>query len=387
MKFKLLGHSANDLFWFILPLILPALLVRYNLSYSQAGGILTIYLLVTAIGSFVMGKLSDRFSRKQILSWGFLLASLGLMASGFAPSLSIFLILISITAIGMSSFHPVMYAVIYEAYPDNRSRVMGLYESFGTGAILTMFLVNGFLLKWIGVRGVLILTAVPALIMGFIYLYSDVIPEENIVGGYSDSAEKAGGVSPSRFIFFLISVILRVFSVTALLNFMPVIFVKFFGLDADSAAYSTAFYFVGGITGALVFGRLSEKFNSFGIIMAGTVFIAGVMLALSGNMPIWIYLLLIVLFGGFASGCVINQNLLMIRLSGTLGKGSVFGILMGVMTVTSAFSPAVFGIAIDAVGYQGALKLFILPLVLSSAILVYMLKTDKDRSGIVEAAF
>lgn len=62
MHQKLLGHSANDLFWFILPLVLPFLLVRYNLSYTQAGGILTLYLGVTALGSFVMGKLSDRVS-------------------------------------------------------------------------------------------------------------------------------------------------------------------------------------------------------------------------------------------------------------------------------------------------------------------------------------
>jgi len=386
MKLKLLGHSANDVFWFILPLVLPSLLIRYDLSYAEAGGILTIYLIVTAIGSFVMGKLSDRLSRKQILSWGFLLASLGLIASSFAPNLSVFLILISITAVGMSSFHPVMYAVIHEAYPDNRSRVMGIYECFGTAAILTMFLVNGFLLKWIGVRGVLILTAVPALIMGLIYSFTDAIPENKTDGSASEEKQSASRDGVLRFMLFLLSVILRVFSVTALLNFMPVIFVNFFNLDAGSAAYSTAFYFAGGIVGSLIFGRLSAKFNSFAIVMAGTIFIAGVMLALSANLPIWIYLIIIVLFGGFASGCVINQNLLMTRLGGSLGKGEVFGILMGVMTVTSAFSPAVFGIVIDNIGYQRTLRLFVLPLVISTAILIYLLATDKTRAGMVEAS-
>ena len=386
MKLKLLGHSANDLFWFILPLVLPALLVRYNLSYTEAGGILTVYLLVTALGSFVMGKLSDRFSRKQILSWGFLLSSLGLIAAGFAPNLSIFLILISITAVGMSSFHPVMYAVIHEAYPEKRSRVMGLYECFGTGAILLMFLINGFLLKWIGVRGVLILTALPALAMGFIYKFSGAIPPNKQVSEASATAAVRSRDGVLRFIFFLISVILRVFSVTAVLNFMPVIFVDFFGLDAGSAAYSTAFFFAGGIAGSLIFGRLSEKFNSFAIIMSGTIVIAGIMYVLSIDMAIWGYLLVIVLFGGFASGCIINQNLLMTRLGGSLGRGEVFGILMGVMTVTSALSPAVFGMSIDRIGYQGTLKLFVLPLLLSSIILIRLLKTDKAGNGIVETA-
>jgi MFS family permease len=95
MKSKLLGHSANDLFWFIIPLILPTLLIRYDLNFTQAGGILTTYLVVLAICSFAIGKLSDLFSRRTILSYGFFLASLGLSASAFAPSLAVFLILIN----------------------------------------------------------------------------------------------------------------------------------------------------------------------------------------------------------------------------------------------------------------------------------------------------
>ncbi len=64
--------------------------------------------------------------------------------------------IISITAVGVSTFHPVMYAVIDENYPENKGRVMGLYEGFGTGAILLMYLINGYLIRWIGIRGVLI---------------------------------------------------------------------------------------------------------------------------------------------------------------------------------------------------------------------------------------
>ncbi|MBI9108035.1 MAG: MFS transporter [Spirochaetales bacterium] len=386
MKAKLLGHSANDLFWFILPLVLPSLLVRYSLSYAEAGGILTIYLLVLAMFSFMMGKLSDRFSRKKILSLGFFLAALGLIASGFAPGLSVFLVLISITAVGVSTFHPVMYAVIHDTYSENRSRMMGLYECFGTGAIFVMFLVNGYLLESIGVRGVLILTAVPALIMGFVYVFSDSISNDRADLPSPDPTGVSGRGRVLRFMLFLFSVILRVFSVTAVLNFLPIIFVDFFGLDPGGAAYSTAFFFAGGIAGSLVFGSLSARYNSFGIILAGSVFIGGAMFVLSASLPVWIYLIIIALFGGFASGCVINQNLLMGRLGGSLGKGEVFGILMGVMTVTSAFSPAVFGTVIDTIGYQSALRLFVLPLILSSAILIYLLRTDKTRAGMVETS-
>ena len=238
MRAKLFGHSANDLFWFILPLILPSLLAKYNLSYTEAGGILTIYLAAAAIGSFIMGKLSDYISRKHILSFGFLLASTGLIAAGFAPSLFIFLLLIAVTAIGVSTFHPVMYAVIDETCTVNKGKFLGVYEGFGAGAILLMFLVNGFLVNWIGIPGILILAAVPGLIMGLIFYFSSAIPQKS----QSTSDREYNPAKPdrkriSRFYLFLISIILRIMSITAILNFLPTIFVNFFGFEQDTAAF------------------------------------------------------------------------------------------------------------------------------------------------------
>lgn len=46
MKLKYFGHSTSDIFLFILPLILPVMLVRYELSYTAAGSILPIILSV-----------------------------------------------------------------------------------------------------------------------------------------------------------------------------------------------------------------------------------------------------------------------------------------------------------------------------------------------------
>ena len=378
MKSKLFGHSANDLFWFILPLVLPALLARYELNYTQAGSVLTVYLLFTALGAFIIGKLSDRMSKKHIISYGFFLAAAGLASAGFAPNLPVFLVLISITAIGVSTFHPVMYAVIDETYPDNKSRVMGIYESFGTSAILLMFIVNGFLLSRIGVRGVLIVTALPAVVMGLVFGISDSIKpfSANPVSRVRDVHEATPG-ERKRFILFIISIILRVVAVTGLLNFLPTIFVNFFDMEASRAAWASAIYFAGGIGGSLLFGILSSRFNSFGILIGGTLFIGFTMLILAGSLPVWFYLIIVALFGVSASGCIINQNLLMTRLGGKLGKGEVFGIMMGTLTVAAAFGPAIFGFLIDLAGYRQTLLLLSTPLLISVLILIWLRVTDK----------
>ena len=387
MILKLLGHSANDLYWFILPLVLPLLLVRYELSYAGAGGILSVYLFVAAIGSFMLGKLSDRLSSRRILSSGFLLASLGLIAAGFAPNLTIFLLLMSVTAVGVSTFHPVMYAILDLDYPESKGKVMGLYESFGIGAILLMYLINGYLLKWIGIRGVLILTAVPGLAIGLLYLSPSRFPiSARKLAAMTANPDAAGRKALFRFAVFLSSVILRAMGVTAFLNFLPTIFASFLGLGGNTAAYGTAFYFAGAILGSLTAGKLFDRLNPLAVLVLGSSMIVLSILVLSLSLPLWIYPCVITILGFSAAGCVINQNLLMTRLGKHLGKGEVFGILMGVITLTSAVSPALFGLLIDFAGFRTALRILSLPLVFSIMILIVMLRTDRfSRSNPVEA--
>lgn len=383
MKIKYFGHSANDLYWFILPLILPGLLSQFNLSYSQAGGILTIYLFITAVGSFLLGKLSDRLGRKEILGFGFLLASSGFIAAGFAPSITVFLVIIVITAIGVSTFHPLMYAILDETMdPGKKGTILGIYETFGSGAIFLMFLINGFFFNSLGTRGVLILTAVPGLIMGFFYLRS----KNNQIGTKKSpvgvkGTERSEG-NKTEIILFLITVIARVLTVSAVMNFLPVIFVKHLGFAPSHAAYSTAVYFAGGITGNLIVGRLSDRINSYRILIVCSIIIVFSIFFLGHDLPVFSYLVAVFLFGGSASACFINQNLVLTRLGSHLNKGEVFGILMGTITISSSVSPAIFGNLIDSRGFSSALIVILIP-ILVSITLLFILFAREAKSAVV----
>jgi len=379
MKLKYLGHSANDLYWFILPLILPGLLSKFNLTYGKAGGILTIYLAITAIGSFFMGKLSDRIARKELLGIGFFIASCGFIAAGFTSSLIIFLIIISFTAIGVSTFHPTMYAILDETVLEGKKgQTLGIYETFGSAAILIMFLINGFLLSSIGIKGVLILTAVPGLIMGTIYLRSDSF--QNVTKSHDDREQPIEEVNSnySDLILFLFSVVTRVLTFTAVMNFLPVIFEKYIGFEGEKAVYSTALFFAGGIVGSLTVGKIAERYNSYKILIICSICIFLSILLIRWELPAYSYLPIVFLFGAFGSACFINQNLVLTRLSANLGKGELFGILMGVMTITSSISPAIFGSFLDMWGFSRALFLITIPVLFSIlSLLILLIKEDK----------
>ena len=53
-----LGHGANDIYWFVLPAVLPIILAEYGFSYAAAGAFLTSFLCAIALFSFISGGLA-----------------------------------------------------------------------------------------------------------------------------------------------------------------------------------------------------------------------------------------------------------------------------------------------------------------------------------------
>jgi MFS transporter, FSR family, fosmidomycin resistance protein len=395
VKITFLGHSANDLFWFILPLILPSLLARFDLSYTQGGGILTLYLGVTAVGSYVLGRVSDRVARKEILGYGFLVASVGLIAAGFAGTLSLFLLLIAVTAVGVSTFHPVSYALIDESTLTGKGRVLGIFESYGTAAILAMFLINGYLIESVGVRGVLILTALPALIMGILFLRAGQIP---VVIVPPVAAAAAAAAVPGRkpryregsylvLGLFLAAIILRVLSVSAVVNFLPTIFVDHIGFGRSTASYATALYFLGGLSGSLVAARYADRVNSYLVLIVASLMLIAALTVFSLSVPKLVYPFLVLILGIFGSGSLINQNLLLTRLGTGLGKGAVFGLMMALNTVTSSLAPTLFGLVTDTAGFTAALSAAAFPVSLGALLLSFLWSAERSfqkRNSVVK---
>lgn len=382
------GHAANDLFFFVLPLVLPVLLIRYGLNFSQAGGILTFYLACTGVGSYVLGRVSDRIPRRQVMGVGFLLSAAALVGAGFAPSLSVFLIFIGTTALAMSSFHPAMYAHIDETFGEDKGRILGYYEAWGSVAIITMFVVNGMILERFGVRTVLIITSVPALIMGFLLFgykpldsrlsdqkaEGEVVPSPSavapsVVVKHLSNAPLTEYPSLGLFLTFLSSMALRIATVAAILNFLPTIFTHHYGLKTETASWSTGLFFAGGIAGSLIASRFSRIDRSFRILVFGSPLIAALVASLALDAPLAIHASAVVLFGFVGSGLLINQNLVLSALGARFGKGEVFGILMAAITLASALSPVLFGLAVDGMGFKTAIVIFSIPVLLNAVIL------------------
>jgi FSR family fosmidomycin resistance protein-like MFS transporter len=362
------GHGVNDLYSFVLPLVLPLLLQDFALSYRLAGLVLAVFLIVVAVFSFLFGRISDRFSPWALIGGGFLLACLAFVGGGSVRSIRALLPLLAVGAVGASTFHPVIYALIDRIARERRGRVLGWFEFWGGLSILAMYLLGGLLLRRLGWRGILILVGAPGLLLGILFLQR---------GAYElrQSREPAGlsHASPGpqtlegrtrmlpALAFFLASCALRFLSTTAVVNFLPTFLAQGRNLTPSLAAYVSAFIFIGGTPSVVLFGGAADRLEPMRILLLASGLLAPLILLLSLRLPLWAVLPVLLAFGAMHSGCSPAQNLILSRLGARLGRGAVFGILLSLLGLLGAVSPALFGLLADRWGLNAAMKLFALP--------------------------
>ncbi len=375
-RLSCLGHGANDTYWFVLPIILPLILEHFGLRYAGAGGILTGFLITIALCSIVAGRLSDRFPRRIFVYLGFFAASGGLLIAAFTDRIVPFSAFVLVAAVGVSTYHPVIYALINDTVTERRGKVFAQFEFTGLATLLGVMFISGLLLRSIGWRAVLIMATLPGFIIGVLFMAKGKrLPLSQHHGAGDDTPAKLR-VQVSVFVLFLAAVSLRQLTVTAALNFAPTYLVKAMGLSPTFATYITACYFAGGMVVTYLISRVIDRSGPFLIMHAATLIMAPLIAALSFRIPLWSAPLVFLAFGGVASAAMPAQNLILTKMAGTTGKGQAFGLLMGITTITASLSPGIFGVLADTTGLQATMRMVSVPALLSWILLFLLHRTS-----------
>ena len=375
-----LGHGVNDLYFFALPMVLPLLLKEYALSYRLAGLVLASYLGIVAIFSYLFGRGSDRFSPWILIGGGFLLASTGFLGAGLSPARAGVLSSLAAAAVGAATFHPVIYSLIARLEPLRPGRAFGSFELYGGLAILAMYLAGGLLLSWMGWRGVLAAVGVPGLAMGILFLRP--VPAAARAGG-KVRAPAGAGAGPERgargagagLVFFLVASGLRFLTTTAVTNFLPTYLAMGRQLPPSLAAYVTGLVFAGGAA-VVWWGAVADRGPPLTVLLLASAALAPLVFVFSLRLPFWAILPVLLLFGAFNAGCGPAQNLLLSALGSRAGSGAVFGLLLAVISLIGALSPALFGLLADHLGLETTMRLFALPALAGWLLLLVFQRTS-----------
>jgi MFS family permease len=354
------GHFMSHFYSLSLPPLFPLLKEAFGVSYTELGMMMAAMAGASAISQVPVGFLVDRLGARPVLTAGLIIISLGLALVGLAPSFAIVVVVVTLTAIGNSVFHPADYAILNSSItPARMGRAFSIHTFAGhlgsAAAPATMILMSaafGWRVALIaaGIFGLLVMAA---LATQWSSLHDDAVPKKKKKASAAPVEAPTSGLrllfSKPILLFFLFfgtlsftSTGLQAFSVSALvtLHDMPV---------ASASAALTAFLLcsAGGI---LLGGEISDRTTRHELIAA----VAFILTAILALVIAWVNLPLLPLIAamvimGLGQGVVRPVRDMMLRAAAPSGSvGKVFGFVSAGIATGSALAPIPFGWLLDS---------------------------------------
>ena len=167
---------------------LPAIRADFGGTIAATQSVISVFLIVFAIGIPLAGPLSDRYGRRPLLVGGIFIFLIGSLLGALAPSLEVLVFARALQAIGCAATATVARAVLGDLYPDWRlARALArLTLVMMTGTAISPWL-GGLITESMGWHAPLALMVVLAAIIGVAAFVA--LPETRAPSGRSSFRE------------------------------------------------------------------------------------------------------------------------------------------------------------------------------------------------------
>lgn len=260
-----LGWTLDAFDFFIMIFVLSDIAKEFGTGITSVTWAITLTLGLRAVGAVLFGRLADHFGRKPILMLNVLTFSLFELASGFAPSLTAFLILRAGFGIAMGGEWGIGASLTMESIPSRwRGTVSGILQCGYPCGYLLAAMLYWLAYPTLGWRGMFIVGATPALLILYIRSKIEESPDwllqrrtkakTNIVALVKQRA-------PLFLYAILIMFAINTFSHSSQ-DLYPNAFLKVqHGLSSQTVSSIAIVYSIGAILGCLTAGTLSQRFG------------------------------------------------------------------------------------------------------------------------------
>jgi SHS family lactate transporter-like MFS transporter len=258
-----LGWSLDAFDFFLLVFVLKDIATEFHTEISNVTLAILLTLAMRPVGAFIFGRAADRWGRRPTLMVDILMYSVLEFASGFAPSLTVLIVLRALYGIAMGGEWGVGASLTMETIPPHaRGFVSGLLQSgYPTGYFMAS-IVYGVLFPYIGWRGMFMVGVIPALLV--LYIRRNV-PESP--SWSKESAVERGGtlqVLKQHWKLGIYAVVLMTafnFFSHGTQDIYPTFLQVQHKFEPHVVSIIAVVYNIGAIVGGILFGTLSERYG------------------------------------------------------------------------------------------------------------------------------
>lgn len=255
------AHGVNDAYSFMLPPLLPLLIIKFGIPLAAAGALVAI-LKGSALVQPIFGVWADRVDARVFVIAAPVVTALGISLLGVAPSYQVVVLLLLISGLGAAAFHPAGAAAATYAAGGAWGRGSSFYMAGAevgraAGPLLIVAVVT-----WFGLESSY-LAALPAIALSsllYLQFRRGAIPKRR--GGSKSTASIWATVKAQKRSLLLLAgvVFFRSTSVFSFAAFYPT-HVTSLGASLAFAGLAVSIYEVAGAGGAMVGGTLSDRFG------------------------------------------------------------------------------------------------------------------------------
>ena len=285
----------------IIGFIAPAIRAQWGLAVAQLGPLFAAGLFGLMIGAFTVGPLADRHGRKTMLIVSMILFGGASLASALSTGLQSLTWLRFLTGVGLGGAMPTTITIASEYCPKARraSLVTLMFCGFTIGSAMGG-IIAAQVLPGYGWRALLVGGGIAPLLLApvlawmlpesvrYLVMKGDaqhrvagvlrqIAPETNLQGakfvGAAASQESpvrqlfGGGLFVGTLLLWL-AFFMSLLVVYLLTNWMPTLIQQASGASLAGAAFMAAMFQVGGTVGAIVIGRLMDRFEPHAVLCA-----------------------------------------------------------------------------------------------------------------------
>jgi MFS transporter, SHS family, lactate transporter len=261
----LLGWSLDAFDFFILIFCVSAIAHEFQAKVSVVTEAIFLTLAMRPVGAFIFGLIADRYGRRPALMIDIVAYSFFELASAFAPSLKVFLIMRAFFGIAMGGEWGVGAALAFETLPkEGRGFFSGLLQEGYAMGYLAAALLYATAFPIVGWRGMFVIGALPAFLV--IYIRNKVDESTAwLKGQVSRKAEQHLGSDIWKYMgsFLFLVLLMSVFNSFShgTQDLYPTFLEKNHQLSPHTVGWIAILYNVGGLIGGVSFGSLSERFG------------------------------------------------------------------------------------------------------------------------------